>query len=125
MVERHVKGIIYPRVKFLSDNEEDFLQPDFVGGSKGKQAIAICERILQCMGRSNYSTKQKVMWWIAYRKIIRKKLIKLRSTNVRALQVLFIEGKVNTMFNSPLSLLLFPSLCYNLTFAFFPCFKST
>ena len=95
LVEQHVKDLIYPLVKFFSDSEEDYHEPDFVGRSKGKQAIRICERILERMGKSEYSTKQKVLWWIAYRKIIRAKLTKIRSTNVRSLQILFIEGKVD------------------------------
>ena len=94
-VEQNVKNSIYPRIKFLSDNEEDFHQPDFLGDAKGKQAAAICNCILDCLGKSEYTIKQKVLWWVAYRKIIKRKLCKLRQANVRSLQTLFIEGKAN------------------------------
>ena len=93
-VERHVKQVIYPRVKFLSDDEDEYLQPDFAEGTRGKQAVAICERILRATGKDNYTTKQKVEWWVAYRKVIRKRLCKLRQSNVRYLQIRFVEGKL-------------------------------
>ena len=44
-VERYVKNGIYPKIKFFSDNEEDYNQPDFVGadGSSTKQqSVSIC-----------------------------------------------------------------------------------
>ena len=96
-VERYVKNGIYPKIKFFSDNEEDYNQPDFVGAdgsSKKQQSVSICNKILMSLGKGHYTLTQKVMWWVAYRKIVKKKLCKLRQADVRSLQVVFLEGEL-------------------------------
>ena len=95
-VERMVKIMIYPKIKFFSDNEDDYDQPDFVAGRQRKQqSIGICNTILKAIGKDDYSLKQKIMWWVAYRKVIKTKVCKLRQANVRKLQMLFLECKFN------------------------------
>lgn len=92
-VERYVKNVIYPRIKFLSDVDDDYDEPDFAGDATGKQSVALCNRILLCLGRTKCSIKEKVMWWVAYRKIIKRKISKLRHADVRSIRILFIEGE--------------------------------
>lgn len=94
-VERLVKNVIYPKIKFLSDNEDDYDQPDFASNGSSKQTVAICDCILGCLDKKHYTIKQKVHWWVAYRKVIRRKISKLRQSDVRALQVFFVEGNVD------------------------------
>lgn len=92
-VERYVRNYVYPKIKFFSDTDEDYDQPDFVGDEgKKKQTVTVCNKILQSLGKSHYSITQKVKWWVAYRKIIKRKLSKLRHADVRALQMEFVEG---------------------------------
>lgn len=95
-VERYVKNHIYPKIKFLSDNEEDYRQPNFVGEvgkKKPQQAATICTKMLHYLDKSHYNIKQTVSWWVAYRKIIKTKLCKLRHADVRSLQLEFVEGQ--------------------------------
>ena len=96
-VERYVKNNVYPKIKFFSDNEEDYNQPNFIGGgsSKPHQSASICNKILMSLGKGHYTLTQKVSWWVAYRKIIKKKLHKLRHADVRSLQVVFLEGELH------------------------------
>ena len=91
----HVKTIIYSKIKFLSDNDDDYNCPDFVGDGRNKQTVAICNSMLDHFERTDYSIKQKVLWWVTYRKKIREKISRLRQADVRALQELFIKGKPN------------------------------
>lgn len=92
-VTRQVKLEIYPKVKFLSDTGLDYLQPDFVSGTRGKQAVSICERILTCLGRSDYNITQKVRWWVAYRKEIKKSINQFRHASVSSMQKGFVQGE--------------------------------
>lgn len=93
-VERYVKNYIYPKIKFFSDSEEEYNQPDFVGevGKKKKQTVTMCLNLLEFLGKSHYTVKQKVLWWVSYRRTIKTKLCRLRHADVRALQVEFVDG---------------------------------
>ena len=128
-VERYVKNNIYPKIKFFSDNEEDYNQPNFVGGGSGKpqQSVSICNKILTSLGKGHYTLTQKVSWWVAYRKIIKKKLFKLRQADVRSLQVVFLECELyvllyviifvvvlNKLFLKSVFCITVESICYSL-----------
>ena len=63
------------------------------GNQKQQQAVSICNSILFSLGKGHYTLIDKVAWWLAYRKVIKKKLLKLRHADVRSLQVVFIECK--------------------------------
>ncbi len=93
VVERYIKNLIYPKIKFLSDTEEDYNQPDFAGDGKRKQSVSICNKILSSLGRFDYTIKQKVLWWVSYRKVIKSKLSRLRQADVRSLHSQFEEGQ--------------------------------
>lgn len=92
VVERYIKNLVYPKIKFLSDTDDDYDQPDFASNGKKKQAVSICEKILPSLSKAHYSIKQKVQWWVSYRKIIKSKIGKLRQTDVRTLHQQFKEG---------------------------------
>ena len=93
-VERYVKNAIYPKIKFFSDDDIDYDQPDFTGAGAGpkKQAVAICECLLKYLGKTDYSIHKKVLWWVSYRKVIKAKISRLRQADVRSVQVSFMEG---------------------------------
>ena len=92
-VERIVRNVIYPKVKFLSDDDDAYNRPDFTGLTPKTQSVAICEKILSVLGRSADGIKSKVMWWIAYRKVIRTKITRLRLCDVHCIKREFQEGK--------------------------------
>ena len=92
-VERIVRNVIYPKVKFLSDDNAAYNRPDFTGLSRKTQSVVICEKILSALGRSSDSIKSKVMWWIAYRRVIRTKITRLRLCDVHCIKREFQEGK--------------------------------
>lgn len=94
-VERIVRNVIYPKVKFLSDDDHVYERPDFTGGGGPKtQSVAICDKILSVLGRSADSVKSRVLWWVAYRKVIRRKITRLRLCDVHAIKCDFQEGKL-------------------------------
>lgn len=94
-VERYVKKEIYPTIKFLSDSDDDYYKPDFTITDVYSltQTHKIANRLLTVLNLGHYDVKRKVMWWISYRKIIKKKIAALRATDIRCLQKLFINGK--------------------------------
>ena len=92
-VERIVRNVIYPKVEFLSDDNAAYNRPDFTGLTPKTQSVAICEKILSVLGRSADGIKAKVMWWNAYKKVIRNKIICLRLRDVHCIKREFQEGK--------------------------------
>ena len=95
LVERIVKNCIYPKLKFISDDDSVFDMPDFTGLGPKTQAVAVCERILSELNRSTNSIKKKVMWWISYKRVIRRKIIRLRLADVQGIKKAFREGNSN------------------------------
>ena len=88
-----MKNLIYPKIKFLSDDETVYETPDFTGLGPKTQSVAICEKLLTALDRSNETMKAKTMWWVAYRKVIRRKITRLRLADVYGIKKAFKEGK--------------------------------
>ena len=107
-VERIVKNLIYPKIKFLSDDDTVYETPDFTGLGPKTQSVAICEKILTALDRPNETMKAKTMWWVAYRKIIRKKITRLRLADVYGIKKAFKEGKLDELLSLPV---LLPTVC--------------
>lgn len=91
-VQMAVKNLIYPTAKFLSDSEYDYDQPNFANDGPKSQSVRICEKLLKKVGKSGYTIGNKVRWWLAYRKIIRRKIGRLRQSDVRSVQEDFVKG---------------------------------
>ena len=92
IVERIVKNQIYPKIKFLSDDESLYETPDFTGLGPKTQSVAICNKVLSALDRPNETMKAKVLWWVAYRKVIRRKIVRLRLADVYGIKKSFQEG---------------------------------
>lgn len=93
VVERYIKNLVYPKIKFLSDKDEEYNQPDFTSDVNKRQSVSICNKILSSLGKADYTIKQKVLWWVSYRKIIKSKISRLRQADVRSLHTQFEEGQ--------------------------------
>ena len=91
-IERYVKNCIYPTVKFLSDVDDDYNEPDFVVESTKKQTVKICENILAYLGRDKSNLTEKIKFWKAYRKTVKDKINQLRYYDVRRMKTQFRSG---------------------------------
>jgi hypothetical protein len=92
-IKRILKEKIYPKVKILSDTEQQFLRPDFVGKPVDQSRI-ICETILRELDMDVKDTVPlKVSFWITYRSLVKNQLVKYRSNCVEDLKREYFRGK--------------------------------
>ena len=91
-VERYVKKSICPSVKFFSDSDKDYNEPDFADEDNTSQTVKICRQLLQILGKSTYDLEQTISFWITYRKEVRRIVHKQRYASVRRFMKNFLEG---------------------------------
>jgi len=90
-IKRVLKEYIYPKIKILSDREQQFLRPDFVGDAVD-QSRRICDILIRELNLPN-SIQYKVPFWITYRKLVKNQLVKYRSNCVEEIKKEYFKGK--------------------------------
>jgi hypothetical protein len=91
-IKRVLKEKIYPKVKLLSDTENQFLAPDFVG-----EAVDQSRRICDVLVRESDLPKHleyKVRFWITYRSLVKNQIVKFRSNCVEELKKQYFRGEI-------------------------------
>ena len=96
-----LKDQVFCMIKFWTDTDTKFLQPDFLEGvepAKKEQARRICELILNFLNRghdsgANYSLKVMVKFWKTYSKDIREELVRYRANATAEAKKMYIAGK--------------------------------
>jgi len=92
-IKRILKEKIYPKVKILSDTEQQFLCPDFVGKAVDQSRL-ICDIILREMEMDEENILYKVRFWITYRSFVKNQLVKYRSNCVEDLKREYFKGTI-------------------------------
>ena len=92
-----LQGHIFPYVKFWSDSEKKFDYPDFVSKDKEvreEQARVICEGILDYVKvrDETMTMEKKVRFWITYRSVVKKELVKYRCNASQQIKDLYVKG---------------------------------
>ena len=96
-VEKLVKDYVYPKVKFFSDSDSDYNEPDFTApdDENSKQTIKIVNQLLQLLSKSHYDLKNKVLFWVAYRKEVKTIVQGQRYASVRRFKKNYLEGELS------------------------------
>ena len=89
-----VKNLIYPTAKFLYGSEYNCNQPNFATHRPKAQSVCIWYKLLNKLEKSVYTTHNKVLWWLARRKDIRRKIGRLRESDVWSVQEGFLKGNI-------------------------------
>lgn len=97
-----LKSDIFPYVKFWSDSEKKFDYPDFASTKKevkDEQARMICEGLLRFINAPNaaITLEHKVRFWITYRTVVKKELVKYRCNASQQIKDLYVKGMANTL----------------------------
>jgi len=93
-----LKTNIFPYVNFWSDMERKFDYPDFVSKDqavKEEQARVICEGLLKYIKRPHMGVitlDSKVCFWITYRSVVKKELVKYRCNASQQIKDLYVKG---------------------------------
>lgn len=93
-----LKTNIFPYVKFWSDEERKFDYPDFVSKDravKEEQARVICEGLLKYIQSPHLGVitlDSKVRFWITYRSVVKKELVKYRCNASQQIKDLYVKG---------------------------------
>jgi hypothetical protein len=91
-IKRVLKEKIYPKVKLLSDTENQFLAPDFVGEALD-QSRRICDVLIRELDLPSH-LDYKVRFWITYRSLVKNQLVKFRSNCVEELKKQYFRGEI-------------------------------
>ena len=99
-IQRYLKKI-FRQVKFFSDLKEDFKCPNFVCDNKEEeqQTVQICNWLLSHMGKDEYESDEKIMFWKTYWKFIYKEISKMRMGDTNAFKNRFIKGEFKLFFD--------------------------
>jgi len=93
-----LKTNIFPYVKFWSDEERKFDYPDFVSKDqavKEDQARVICEGLLKYSQPPHMGVitlDSKVRFWITYRSVVKKELVKYWCNASQQIKDLYVKG---------------------------------
>ena len=85
---------IFRMVKFFSDDRDDFREPDFVTREgKEKQTSKICMYLFKMLKQKDGELLELINFWKTYRKIVKKDLNKMRTSDINSFKVKFIKGE--------------------------------
>lgn len=92
-IHRYVRQI-FRMVKFFSDDKDDYKEPDFVS-KKGreKQTSKICMYLFKMFKQKDGELLELISFWKTYRRIVKKDLTKMRTSDINSFKVKFIKGK--------------------------------
>jgi hypothetical protein len=89
-VKRVLKEKVFPKIKLLSDLEQQFLAPDFVGEATD-QSRNICDVLVRELDLPD-DLEDKISFWITYRSLVKNQLVKFRSNCVEELKKQYFRG---------------------------------
>jgi hypothetical protein len=113
-IKRIMKEKIFPKLKILSNTEQQYQCPDFVGKPVDQSRI-ICEIILREIDLEDADNLVfKVRFWITYRSLVKNQLVKYRSNCVEDLKREYFKGKnlINMLSSVVIVILIFLFLHY-------------
>ena len=91
-VENLTKEHVLPKIKFISDTDEEWKWPDFA--NKELNSNGILNIILNGLGDNRNEPRYKMNFWTCYRKYIRKIMNDHRSNAREKMKRQILEGKI-------------------------------
>jgi hypothetical protein len=92
-ISRILQEKIFPKVKILSDQDNQFLAPDFVGYANYDQSRLIAEILIREFFDRPRAFDYKVNFWITYRSFVQRQIMEYQNSCVEEMKSAYFKGK--------------------------------